>query len=128
MNTMVGTATALYACVTAAAGAIQPIFYAHCALMFLGGSGWIVILASLNVSAQWCAPAWLRARVLSMYLIVLQGGLAAGSSLWGAIAERTSIATSLWIAGIALLAGLVFSRKHRLSSDPLTFRATPVES
>jgi predicted MFS family arabinose efflux permease len=63
-----------------------------------------------------------------MYLIVLQGGLAVGSSLWGAVAERTSIETSLLVAGIALVVGLIVSRKHRLSSDQLLFRAAPVQS
>ncbi|MGZ4814301.1 MAG: MFS transporter [Terriglobales bacterium] len=128
VDEMVASATVLYACVTAAAGYIQGIFYAHVALMFLGGVGWIVILASLNVSAQLCSPSWLRARTLSMYLLVLQGGLAVGSSLWGAIAERTSIETSLLVAGIALVVGLVAGRKHRLSSSQLPFQATPVES
>ncbi len=128
MNEMVASATVLYACVTAATGYIQGIFYAHVALMFLGGMGWIIILASLNVSAQMCCPPWLRARTLSMYLIVLQGGLAVGSSLWGAIAERTSIETSLLLAGIALVIGLVASRKHRLSSNQMPFGATPVAS
>ncbi len=126
VDEMVGSATVLYACVTAAAGYVQGIFYAHVALMFLGGMGWIIILASLNVSAQLCAPPWLRARILSMYLIILQGGLAVGSSLWGAIAERTSIETALFAAGAALVVGLVASRKHRLGSNQLQFRATPV--
>jgi predicted MFS family arabinose efflux permease len=128
VDAVVASATVLYACVTAAAGHVHENFYAHVAIMFLGGVGWIVILASLNVSAQLCCPSWLRARTLSMYLIVLQGGLAVGSSLWGAVAERTSIETSLLVAGIALVVGLIVSRKHRLSSDQLLFRAAPVQS
>jgi predicted MFS family arabinose efflux permease len=128
IDEMVAGSTVLYACVTAAAGYIHEVFYAHCALMFIGGLGWIVILASLNVSAQTCAPSWLRARTLSMYLLVLQGGLAIGSSLWGAIAERTSVTTSLIIAGIALVLGLVASRRYRLNSNQLPLRTAPVES
>lgn len=126
MNAMVASATVLYACVTAAAGYVQGVFYAHVAIMFLGGVGWIIILASLNVSAQTCCPPWLRARTLSMYLIILQGGLAVGSSLWGAVADRTSIGTALTAAAIALVVGLLLSRKHRLSSHQVPFRATPV--
>jgi len=128
VDAMVAGATVLYACVTAAAGYVHEDFYSHCAIMFIGGLGWIIILASLNVSAQICSPSWLRARTLSMYLLVLQGGLAVGSSLWGALAERTSVSTALLAAGIALVVGLMVSRKHRLSSDQLPFRATPVES
>jgi predicted MFS family arabinose efflux permease len=125
---MVACATVLYACVTAASGYVRDNLYAHCGVMFLGGVGWIVILASLNVSAQLCSPSNLRARTLSMYLIVLQGGLAIGSALWGAIAERTSVATALLAAGCALVLGLIVSRRHRLSSNHIPFSASPVAS
>jgi predicted MFS family arabinose efflux permease len=128
VDAMVAGATVLYACATAAAGYIHEQFHAHCAIMFIGGLGWIIIIASLNVSAQTCAPKWLRARTLSMYLLVLQGGLAIGSTLWGAIAERTSVGISLYVAGIALIIGLLVSRKHSLSSDRMPLQAAPVES
>jgi predicted MFS family arabinose efflux permease len=126
VDEMVGCATVLYACVTAASGYVRDNLYAHCGVMFLGGAGWIVILASLNVSAQLCSPSNLRARTLSMYLIVLQGGLAIGSALWGVIADRTSVATALLAAGCALVAGLIVSRRHRLSSSHIPFGASPV--
>jgi predicted MFS family arabinose efflux permease len=113
VDAMVAAATLLYAAVTAATGYIHQ-FHSHCAIMFFGGAGWIVILASLNVSAQICAPSYLRARTLSMYLIVLQGGLAVGASLWGAMAERFGMPNALSIAAFALVVGLVVSRKHRL--------------
>jgi predicted MFS family arabinose efflux permease len=113
VDAMVAAATVLYAVVTAATGYIHE-FNSHCAIMFFGGAGWIVILASLNVSAQTCAPSYLRARALSMYLIVLQGGLAIGASLWGAVAERFGMPNALSVAALALVIGLVISRKHRL--------------
>jgi MFS family permease len=127
VDVLVGAATLLYAAVTAAVGYINE-FHAHCAVMFIGGVGWIVILASLNVSAQICSPSWLRARTLSMYLLVLQGGLAAGSSFWGALAEGFGMPHALSIAAVALILGLVASRKYRLSSDQLPFRPSAVES
>jgi MFS family permease len=124
---MVAGATALYAAVTAATGYIHD-FEPHCVVMFFGGAAWIVILASLNVSAQTCSPSWLRARMLSMYLLVLQGGLAVGSTLWGALAERIGIPSALSIAGSVLMVGLLVSRRYRLGSDQIQFRATPVAS
>ena len=113
VDAMVGAATVLYAAVSAAVGYIQE-FNSHCTLMFFGGAAWIVILASLNVSAQLCAPSYLRARTLSMYLLVLQGGLAIGASLWGIVAERLGISDALIIAALALLIGLIASRNYRL--------------
>lgn len=126
-DAIVASATVIYAAITASTGYVHD-FTAHCLLMFLGGAGWIAILASLNVSAQLCSPSWLRARILSMYLLVLQGGLAAGSSLWGLIAESTSMPTALAIAGAALVLGLILSRKHRLGSDQVQLRPTPVQT
>jgi predicted MFS family arabinose efflux permease len=126
MNELVAGATLLFAAVTAATGYIHE-FRSHCAIMFIGGAAWIVILASLNVAAQMCSPSYLRARTLSMYLLVLQGGLAVGSSLWGVLAEKLSMPVALVIAAIALVLGLATSGKYPLRSDQV-FRATPVES
>ncbi len=122
VDAMVAGATALYAAVTAATGYIHE-FHPHCTIMFFGGGAWIVILASLNVSAQICAPSYLRARTLSMYLLVLQGGLAAGATLWGAVAEKFGMANALSIAAFALVLGLIVSRGYRLG---LCVADTPV--
>jgi hypothetical protein len=127
VDAMIGGATLLYATVTVATGLIH-VFRSHCVVMFFGGAAWIVILASLNVSAQICAPSYLRARMLSMYLLVLQGGLAAGASLWGAVAERFGMSQALSVAGLALVIGLLASRRYRLGADDLRFREAPVES
>jgi hypothetical protein len=117
----------LYAAVTAAVGYIHE-FNSHCVLMLIGGSSWILIIASLNVSAQTCSPSWLRARTLSMYLIIFQGGLALGSTTWGAIADRAGIPVALAVASIALIIGLLASRNFQLHSGHTPTAATPVES
>jgi hypothetical protein len=88
---------------------------------------WIVIVASLNVSAQTTSPAWVRARMLSMYVLVLQGGMAAGSATWGALAARFGIGTSMMTAAIALVAGLVSARRFRLEVGSIDI-PTPVEA
>lgn len=74
--------------------------------MFIAGIAWIQILASLNVSAQTMCPGHMRARAISMYLLVLQGGLAGGATLWGAIAEHVGTPRSLSFAALGLLIGL----------------------
>ena len=40
---------------------------------------------------QTLAPDWVRARVLAVFMLVFQGGLAAGSAFWGAVAARAGI-------------------------------------
>ncbi|HEX2329994.1 MAG TPA: MFS transporter [Candidatus Angelobacter sp.] len=81
------------------------------------GLAWICMLATLNLVAQIVCPAWIRARVISMYVLVLQGGLALGSVLWGALATRTSIRFTVTLAAFLLVAGLGATPVFRLQSS-----------
>ena len=78
------------------------------------GLAWISTLATLNVAAQTAAPAWVRARVISMYVLVLQGGLALGSAVWGVMASSQGIQFTLTAAAAALAAGLLLAPFFRL--------------
>jgi predicted MFS family arabinose efflux permease len=78
------------------------------------GLAWISILATLNLAAQTAAPAWVRARVISMYVLVLQGGLALGSAVWGVVASNSSVQFTLTFAAAALAAGLLLAPWYRL--------------
>lgn len=78
------------------------------------GLAWISILATLNLVAQIVCPSWIRARVISMYVLVLQGGLAVGSLLWGVMASHTSVKLALTCAAVALIAGLLLAPSYRL--------------
>ena len=81
------------------------------------GLAWISILATLNTAAQTAAPAWVRARVISMYVLVLQGGLALGSAIWGVVASKAGVQFALTFAAIALTAGLLLSPWYRLQQS-----------
>lgn len=87
--------------------------------MFVAGVAWIQILASLNVAAQTMCPGHMRARAISMYLLVLQGGLAGGAALWGEIAEVVGTPRSLRYAAVALLVGLPAAAWFRLHTADL---------
>jgi MFS family permease len=80
----------------------------------IAGTAWIAVLASLNVAAQTATPAWVRARVLAIYLLVFTGGLAAGSALWGFAAKRFGISTALLISAVGLVIGLLSTWRYRL--------------
>src|SRR5881394_4080882 len=58
-----------------------------CPIMFVGGVAWLSVLSTFTVAAQEASPAWVRARVLAIYLIVFQAGIAGGSAAWGAVAS-----------------------------------------
>src|SRR5262245_21920162 len=81
------------------------------------GLAWIGILATLNLVAQTVCPPWVRARVISMYVLVLQGGLAVGSATWGAIASRTGVKPTLTLAAAILVAALMLGRWYRLQTS-----------
>ncbi len=75
------------------------------------GFAWTTTMSTLNVSVQLSVPAWVYARALGVYLMAFQGGLALGSALWGAIAERTSTKTSLICAAVGLAVSLPLTRR-----------------
>ena len=72
-------------------------------------------LATLNVVAQTAAPSWVRARVMSMYVLALQGGLALGSALWGEVASQIGIKSTLTVAAAALCAAVLLAARFRLT-------------
>lgn len=115
---VVGFAIVVFAVATFAAGQVH-VFAPLCVVMFLGGVAWIGILACLNVAAQTMCPSWVRARALSMYLLVLQGGMALGSTAWGALATRIGVPGALLCSSVALILGLSTIRRHRLSARDL---------
>ena len=115
---LVAFAIVVFAGTTFAAGRVQQLEWL-CIVLFAAGVAWIGILACLNVAAQTMSPAWLRARALSMYLLVLQGGMALGSAIWGGLATRVGVPTALTYAAIALLVGLSTVPRHRLTAREL---------
>jgi MFS family permease/quinol monooxygenase YgiN len=79
------------------------------------GAAWLTIMSSFNVAAQTVAPTWVSARVLGTYLLVSQGGLAAGSFAWGAVADRLGLPAALALAAGGLVLGLAVTPLWRLA-------------
>lgn len=118
VDALVASSTAVFAVATFAAGR-WPSFLALSFTLPIAGIAWIQILASLNVAAQTMSPHHMRARAISMYLLVLQGGFALGAALWGAVAERVGIEQSMKYASIALLLGIIATIWFRLRPVPV---------
>jgi MFS family permease len=80
--------------------------------MLIGGVAWLSILTGLNVAVQAATPSWVRARVLSIYMVVFQGAIALGSVVWGALASKANLRLSFLASGaIMLLSALVGRRR-----------------
>jgi predicted MFS family arabinose efflux permease len=84
------------------------------------GLAWICNLATLNLVAQMTSPPWVRARMISLYVLMLQGGLAVGSGVWGVVASQVGLKFTLTLAALALIAGLVLAPWYRLQKGEST--------
>jgi MFS family permease len=115
---LVAGATLVFAGMTFAAGQVH-VFEWLCLVLFTAGAAWISILACFNVVAQTMCPSWMRARALSMYLLVLQGGMAIGSGVWGELAARRGVPAALAWSALAMVVGLTTIRRHRLTGAEL---------
>jgi MFS family permease len=115
---LVAGATLVFAGMTFAAGQVY-VFAWLCLVLFTAGAAWIGILACFNVVAQTMCPPWMRARALSMYLLVLQGGMAIGSGVWGELAARRGVPEALAWSALAMVVGLTTIRRHRLTGAEL---------
>lgn len=85
--------------------------------LLLTGACWLMVLSSLNTSAQRVAPGWVRARTLAAFQLVLQGGLAGGSLVWGLVTGAADVETALTIAAAGLLAGVALARRWPLAAS-----------
>ncbi|NYF77741.1 MFS transporter [Granulicella arctica] len=82
--------------------------------LIVAGFAWTSTMATLNTSVQLSVPAWVQARVLGTYLMTFQGGLAIGSIIWGAVAERTSTSTALLSAAAGLLISFPIAQRFHV--------------
>lgn len=94
-------------------------FSVVCALMLAGGIGWMTVNSTLNTAAQTALPGWVRARVLAVYLLVFQGAMAIGSVIWGQVASRYGLRTTLFIAGLTLVAAAIVTVRLHLGAADL---------
>ncbi len=98
--------------IVSAAVQIEALIMLVCVIF---GACWIWILSTFNVSAQLALPDWVRARGLSIYLMVFFGSMSFGSLIWGLIASEVGICNALFIAAITLGLGTFFSRHLELN-------------
>ncbi|RWE21473.1 MAG: MFS transporter [Mesorhizobium sp.] len=107
--------------------AFTPSLVVAAIALTLGGAGWVVTWTGLDVSVQLSSPRWVVGRTLSIYSAFCSGGIAAGSWLWGVIAENYSLALALETSAGALLlvaaTGLLLPIRQwkEADQDPLGF-------
>jgi predicted MFS family arabinose efflux permease len=74
------------------------------------GIAWMAVLSSMNAAMQLFLPAWVRARGLSVYQMVLFGAQAGGAVIWGVMAGPAGLVATFLIAAAVLVAGVATIR------------------
>ena len=74
---------------------------------------WIVVLATINVSAQVALPGWVRC--LSIYGTVMFGALTLGSAVWGEVAALLGIPEAHVIAAAGALIAIPLLWRWKLN-------------
>lgn len=103
--------------------ALAPPRWLGLTLFLVLGIAWIVVLTTLNATAQAILPNWVRGRGLAIYLTVFNGSMAGGSLVWGVIAQRFGVPSTLLIGAVGLI---VFAAiLHRYKLPPVATDLTP---
>src|SRR5919198_4348887 len=116
VESLITGSIALLAIVTFTMGYVQD-FVILCIVMGLGGAAYITIISKFYTIGIKSAPKWIGARVLAVYLLVLNGGLVVGSVIWGTVANVFGIPITLLVASLA--SGATIIAKKRYSSTLL---------
>lgn len=82
-------------------------------LVWMTGAGWVMVVNAGIGAMQVDIPDAARARALGLFLVVFQGSGAAGSVLWGSVAERFGTTIALTASGLAFVAVLLARSRLR---------------
>jgi MFS family permease len=84
------------ACIAVAA---QPGLWLSFAALVIGGAGWLQALSGFSVTGQLWSPRAIVGRVAATINMVVFGGLALGSWLWGHAADTFGLAQTMALSG-----------------------------
>ena len=108
IDSIVTTAVAVLGAATVATGSLRDV-RGLLATMLFAGAAWIVFFSMANAQIQTLSPDWIRARLLAVFMLATEGGLALGSVVWGVLASRTSVRAALMAAGLAAIASTILT-------------------
>ncbi len=93
--------------------------------LMLSGACWVFALSLFNTVVQLSTPRWVVGRALSLYQTTTFGGMAAGSWLWGSLAENYGAGNALFASAVLMIAGVLIGLRlpipefASLNLDPL---------
>lgn len=89
-------------------------FWFSCLALLPAGACWVMALSLFNVTVQLSTPRWVVGRALALYQTATFGGMAAGSWLWGVVAEAYGTDQGLIVSGIVLVIGALIGLRYTL--------------
>jgi MFS family permease len=98
--------------------ALVPVTAVVAVALAVGGLAWIVALSTLNSLYQLSLPQWVKARGMSFYLVVFQGGSAFGSVAFGVAAQHIGLSPALLVAAAGLALGPLAGLRYRFQTIP----------
>lgn len=106
--------------------ALAPSLPVVAAVGVLAGVAWILVVPSLNVSAQLSVPEWMRGRGLALFQMSMFGSMGGGSAVWGRLAEVVGTHHALLIAAAGALVAMAATWRWSLQrADVDLSPATP---
>jgi MFS family permease len=97
--------------------AVTNNLYIAGAAMLLAGLSWTALVTSITIVAQMLLPRQIRARGLSINMMVMMGMLALGSVFWGKVAEIVTLSQTYLIAGLIGVAVPLLTQKFPIAQE-----------
>lgn len=105
-NALLTVSGALYAA-SLATLVLVPNFPDALGVLVLIGLAWMAVTSTLQAELQLILPSWVRARGVAIYTVIFMGSQTIGALLWGLVAERAGVRSTVLLAGAIVLAGTV---------------------
>lgn len=86
---------------------LMPSVWLALPVCLLGGIAWTTAIATLDAELRISVPGGMPARGLAVCAVIFAGTLAAGSLIWGQVAEVIGVSGTFVVAAVVLLAGVV---------------------
>jgi MFS family permease len=82
----------------------------------IAGASWIVVIATLNVSAQLALPDWVRGRGLAIFATAFFGALTLGSAIWGQVAGMIGLPAAHFLAAAGAIVAIPLTWRWKLQT------------
>jgi len=88
-------------------------------VLLLAGACWVGFGSNANALLQLALPAWVRARALALFVVVLFGTQAIGAFIWGLVAAGIGLRETFVLAAAITVVGVVVGLRWKVPDAPV---------